>query len=297
VPNNVYDLVPGDRLARHVRVLVELGSHAMAPDVDGDARFVPEHDVTPAAKMIWGIRDRGATASRYRETYSDQRGADAIELSLARPSAAPPVEFDAGSAARPAYELEHVDALESRFDQLGLGRHDLGAAFGVPVGWFKRLFGKSTGAEAKLFRPAHHQNYGAPHRLRRGHAREIIGVGAGVSNILSSHTFFLSGRYAWLNPSPFTPDLTLEGQAILTAEGTDFYAVELLGSYPVDAITRVFGGVGLLTDDVRFRHRQLDWITGFEVTLGRIRLRKAFRSTGSVNRSGWSEFRAEWKAW
>lgn len=295
IPDNFYDVEPGLDLSQHVPILVELGSHAMAPDINDDTRFDPDHDVTAATKMVWGIRDRGSTGSRYRDTFADSRRDGGIELTSdhAAPRSRPPDD----RIHRQTYRLEPVQTLESRFDRLALSQGESDEAFGTNVGWLKRLFGKADGADASLVRPTDHTDYGAPQRMRNGHTRPFRGISTGVTNILSSHSFFVDARYGWPNASPILPDLTLGAQAILSGKGTDFYSVELLASYPIDVITRVFGGAGLLTDDIRFNTRQFDWITGFEVTLGRFRFRQAFRSTGPVNTSGWAEFRAEWKAW
>lgn len=286
VPNNIYNLAGFEQMPQHVRILVELGSHAMAPDIDGDLRFVPGRDVTPVTKTVWGIRDRGATGSRYRPTYTESRAESAVELVP-----------DTGAGHGLTYALEPVESLEAQFEQLDLDDAAIGSAFRVDVGWVKRMFGKANGAHLSLIRPSRHHNYGAPDRMRTGHRSDASGINTGVTNILGSHAFFVSGRYAWMHASSVVPDVTLSSQAILTGQGRDFYGLELLATYPIDTLTRVFVGGGLLADDIRFSTVQLDWITGFEVSLGRFRFRQAFRTTGAVNPSGWAEFRAEWKAW
>ena len=75
IPPNQYIVSDDTELAPTVSVLVERGSHAMAPDVNQDGRFTPGIDSTDAPKLQWGIRDTGATGSRYRASFMDSRDA------------------------------------------------------------------------------------------------------------------------------------------------------------------------------------------------------------------------------
>ena len=65
------------------RLLVELGSHAMASDIDEDGLFTPGADGDSGYKMVWGIRDRGITWARYSPSYMGMRGAGATVLEYA----------------------------------------------------------------------------------------------------------------------------------------------------------------------------------------------------------------------
>jgi len=58
---NQYHAKSGDAVAVPVHVMVERGSHAMAPDIDGDGRFTPGVDSDNVLKAQWGIRDTGST--------------------------------------------------------------------------------------------------------------------------------------------------------------------------------------------------------------------------------------------
>src|SRR5262249_28458370 len=55
VTANVLDVDPAHPLQPPVAILVERGSHAMAPDVNGDGRVTPGIDVNASAKFVWGI--------------------------------------------------------------------------------------------------------------------------------------------------------------------------------------------------------------------------------------------------
>ncbi len=56
VPNNVTPAGAG--IAGRPLVLVELGSHSLSPDVDGDGRTVSRLDIEPR-RITWGLRDTG----------------------------------------------------------------------------------------------------------------------------------------------------------------------------------------------------------------------------------------------
>jgi hypothetical protein len=80
IPPNQYVARGGETLAPPLAVLVERGSHAMAPDINRDGRFTPADDSTGTTKLLWGIRDRGTTWGRYRASYMDLRGASSVRL-------------------------------------------------------------------------------------------------------------------------------------------------------------------------------------------------------------------------
>jgi hypothetical protein len=93
IPPNQYEISDNQVLEPPLTVLVERGSHAMAPDTNHDGRFTPGIDSTAAVKLQWGIRDSGATGSRYRASFMDNR--DASSTRLCGPADAPRVEIDA----------------------------------------------------------------------------------------------------------------------------------------------------------------------------------------------------------
>ena len=78
MPDNVLHATGALGLAVPVRLLVELGSHAMAVDANGDGRFTPRLDADGPRKFTWGIRDHGAPWSWYRTGDMDARQNDAV---------------------------------------------------------------------------------------------------------------------------------------------------------------------------------------------------------------------------
>ena len=58
VPNHVTPISAGARVAERPLLLVELGSHSLAPDVDGDGYVRTNLDVEPR-RITWGLRDTG----------------------------------------------------------------------------------------------------------------------------------------------------------------------------------------------------------------------------------------------
>ncbi|PYR37546.1 MAG: hypothetical protein DMF90_06390 [Acidobacteria bacterium] len=73
VPPNEYDVRDGRLVEPPVTILVERGSHAMAPDINHDGRFTPGEDSTTNNKLLWGIRDAGRPWGWYRKSQMDAR--------------------------------------------------------------------------------------------------------------------------------------------------------------------------------------------------------------------------------
>lgn len=301
LPTNVYSFPAGHESRRPLRFIVELGSHAVAADIDGDGVFDEGAD-SDGGKFVWGIRDSGAPWAAYDSSYMDPRGGDnAIVLSPLRGKAAgspsgsggePGAGQGAGPAAegstRPSagtYRLVAAEALDATFQELGLSDAQVAHAFEVSVGWPKRLFGRSDGQPDKLLLPSRHEDFGDPRRLKSGYADLERGLDIGYTNILYGVTLFAGGRYTWINTSRVVPDVVVEGQALVTAEGNDYYELALLGSYPIDTMSRVFAGASLITDDIRFDKRQYGLLGGIEFRLAAFRFRTAYRTTGQVSRA------------
>ena len=134
IPPNEYD-VPDDKvLIPPLTVLVELGSHAMAPDLNRDGRFTPGIDSTKILKLQWGIRDRGATWGRYRASFMD--GRDASAERLCGSSAALLAEADHCSP----YDLYPAGDLQSWFQTFELSSRDRPEIIGRSP-WLIRTFG------------------------------------------------------------------------------------------------------------------------------------------------------------
>jgi hypothetical protein len=106
IPPNEYDVGDDETLIAPLTVLVERGSHAMAPDLNHDGRFTPGIDSTAILKLQWGIRDRGDTMGRYRASFMDDRGNSAVRL--CGPATPQPAEGGscAGYTLYPAADLQ-----------------------------------------------------------------------------------------------------------------------------------------------------------------------------------------------
>src|SRR5688572_420406 len=194
------------------RFLVELGSHALAPDVDADGLFVPGKDGDSGSKVLWGIRDRGLTWPRYRTSYMTPRSdGNAIVFSFdpARDRG------DAGSSRHFSYRLVPVDSLSERFDELELSDSERKHAFETDEFWFNRVFGKDNGRSDKLLVPPRAEAGGdsvGVHGVSSGERLFLVGT---VLNV-DEPGFFAGGRYSFLTSSRFVPDVLLQVDGIVT---------------------------------------------------------------------------------
>jgi membrane-associated phospholipid phosphatase len=116
VPPNEYDVDEGREIAPPPTILVERGSHAMAPDIDSDGRFTPSIDSTSSGKGLWGIRDGGSAWGWYRSSYMEMRDDRAVRL-CADPLAASEVPCT-------PYALYPVTDLQRWFDGLQLSKSE-----------------------------------------------------------------------------------------------------------------------------------------------------------------------------
>lgn len=290
VPNNHLSVPASEAGVPPPSILVELGAHAMAPDLDRDGRFTPGIDSQSGPKFVWGIRDHGDTWTRYSASYMLPRADQAIVLRAPGDERRSASSDAAAKRPQGIYRLQHAEELADTFGALALDPDEMAEAFYTSTAWFKRFFGASNGGPEKLVLPTAHEDFGEPRRMRESYLRNEQGLTTGFTVILSGYTFFAGGRMRLATtPSPF-PDLSLDAQAFLTVEGYDFYTAELLGFYPLDASTKFFFGVGFITDSLSLDGKQVDWIAGLEWDLGRFRFRNAFRSTGEVSQA-WLDFR------
>ena len=294
VPNGSFRFPEGFEPDRTPPLLVELGGHAVAPDLDGDGRFTPGSDATSGGKFIWGIRDQGHKWAKYNPNYMLPRGNDAT--AIYHPGT-PRWNRGGGFGATKAtdgrtyhpYRLEHVDRLEAEFEKLELSDRSVEQIFQNAVFWFKRLLGRSDGSPKRLLLPSRHEDFRNPQRMRGGYPGNRRGLIAGYTAILSGHTFFVGGRNQWANDSSVVPNLELNGRAYFTLEGRDFYQIDVLGLYPIDASASLLVGGGLLTDSLRLENRQFLFQAGLELGFGRLRFRNTFRTQGEVSRA-WYDF-------
>src|SRR5262249_51171282 len=122
---NRFDVAEGTpEPALPIEILVEHGSHAMAPDIDRDGLFEPDRDSTAQLHggFVWGIRDHGETWSAYRTSYMDRRDpATAVRLCPEAVSNATDATDTANvtNACAP-YALASADDLQNWFKDLKL---------------------------------------------------------------------------------------------------------------------------------------------------------------------------------
>ena len=280
--NNIHKM-SSDNPPQRIRFLVELGSHAMAPDLNADGRFTPSWEGRSNSKIVWGIRDYGNIWARYSSAYSSARiapsavflypkGSDDLVPVLSR-------QF--------TYRLESVSRIMSRSfewkDRLPRNTRN----------WVTRIFSKPDGSSKSLALPPMHPNFGKPGRAEYNQAAIERGLFVGYTPILADYTLFAGYRYTQPSHSRYVPDAVLDSYALLCGDGNDYYEFQMTGAYPVDAISSLVGGFSILSDSISFEHRQLNWVGGFEVRLNRFRFHSTFRGTGKVS-SAWMDFRLMW---
>jgi hypothetical protein len=281
--NNVHNIKPTDAPIGRLRFLVELGSHASALDLDGDGRFTPSVEGRSSSKLVWGVRDRGNIWARYSSSFSSPR-TDSEAILLYPEGAAPVLPFPRRQA---VYGLRNVRELETSLpewqDRLPK----------TPRTWILRPFGKPNGGSLSLALPSKHEDFGKPERAQHNRTAVERGFFVGYTPILYDYTLFAGGRYTHPLPSRYLPDAVFDGYALVCGDGNDYYEVQMVGGYPLDAISTVFAGCAILGDSADFDDRQLNWVAGLEVRLGRFRFRPSFRGTGPVS-SAWLDFRLMW---
>jgi hypothetical protein len=276
VPANRY--VPSvEGLSVRPRILVELGSHASAPDIDQDGLFTPGVDGSSGYKMLWGIRDRGITWLNHSPSYADPR-TEENSLLLFPDSAA----LEESNSRRFAYQLVSVDELSEEFDRLGMSQSEREAIFETRIHWLKWVIGKSNGDSDKLLTPPSLDVQGDSVGLD-GFSSTERGIILGGTSLAESPGVYLGGRYGFLHGVKFLPDFVLELDGIFTTKGTTYLVTDFLLSYPISVSAKVLGGVGLLTDSIKFTNYQWDWSAGLEVRFGNIQFYGGVRSRGPVN--------------
>jgi hypothetical protein len=263
MPDNVKHAARGAALDLPVRLIVELGSHAMAMDVNGDGVFTPGTDADGPRKFTWGIRDHGAGWAWYRRGYADARRDDAIVLRAA--------DYRLEPAGRLQADL---DAERSAWPRTGASRPS----------WAVRWFGElDEGTLDTVPPPDQRPEFTHGECAAAGRER---GFTAGASNLLAPISLFAGGR--WLFPTPsILPDLLVDAEAVLTSDGRRYSVVDVLATYRLDFATRIFVGGGPLVRWWSFSRREVewDWVAGVEFHLGRLRVRQNARRMGVLNRT------------
>jgi hypothetical protein len=266
--------------------LVELGSHALAPDINEDGLFVPGTDGDSGAKVLWGIRDTGYTWPRYKTSYMTPRNdGDAVVLSFAGP--ADRTENDRDNR-QLSYQLVPVDSLVEGFAHLELTEKQRKQAFENQVFWFPRVFGKDNGRSDKLLMPPPAEIGGESIGIRGVSSLERHLLAGTVLN-MDDPGLFAGGRYGFLTRSRYLPDLMLQIDGIVTRRDK-YLSPQVMLSYPIDGFTRIMAGQSMVTDSLKFERVQWDWVGAIEVRLGDMRISAATRSVGPLRTSA-KEFR------
>ncbi len=250
-------------LASPVTVLVERGSHAMAPDVNQDGRFTPGIDSTEARKLQWGIRDTGATGSRYRASFMDDR--DASAQRLCGPTEARRVELDAC----PRYALYSADDLQSWFQGFELSPRERDDILGRSS-WWVRTFG-DVELETLMVPPDPPDGSVLDAMVRR-RIRGQTGFVAGLTAAAGSPALIIGQRYFWNVGAHRAPDVAAEAVALVSVAHRPFIEGTLWASYTIDAITNVVIGGGWFSE-----HQGADIAAGTDLRVGRFSVRPTWR--------------------
>jgi hypothetical protein len=263
IPANRYDARGGTAIAAPLAVLVELGSHAMAADIDGDGRFKPGVDSTNVTKFPWGIRDDGATWRWYRPGFMDAR--DATATRLCGPVASP--EADAASC--PRYALYPANGLQQWFESLELSTREREDMVGR-TRWAVRMFGDARVED--LMAPTDAANGHEFDKLLRRRRTDGTGFSVGFTTVDYAPALVLARRSFWEVPSPHAPDILAEVAVIVPKGRRALMETTVWGSYSVDAITNVMFGFGWFSEA-----RSTSPTIGAEIRLGRFRVRPNWR--------------------
>jgi hypothetical protein len=265
MPDNIRHATSTLGLTVPVRLLVELGSHAMAVDANGDGIFTPRLDADGPRKFTWGIRDHGAPWSWYRTSDMDARGRDAVVLD--------------GSAYRLAPVAEMVAAFEEVTRSASFVKES------GRSGWATRWGGEAA-PDALLAVPPPARDPDAAYGARAA-AHQERGFTVGASIGLSQIGICAGGRWLFATPS-LLPDVMVDAEGVLTHDGRVYSVVDLLATYRLDFVTRLFVGGGPMVRWWSLTRQEVewDWVAGVEFHLGRLRVRAAWRRIGALAGTG-----------
>jgi hypothetical protein len=269
-------------------IFVELGSHALAPDINEDGIFTTGTDGESGSKLQWGIRDRGYSWPRYRSSYMTPRSDGNAVVFQGENAANSTVTTEGAAAQAYTYRLASVDSLGESFAQLDLTGKELKKTFETHTFWFPRVFGRDNGRSKALLVPAPPKS--------GGDSVGILGVSSserffilGTALNLDEPGFLVGGRYSFLTRPLIVPDFILEADGIVTSH-KNYLSPQFLLSYPFDGFTRIMFGKSLVTDSWSFSPHQWDTVGTIEVRLGDMRISASARSLGPV-RAVSKEFR------
>ena len=273
VPPNQYVARGDETLTPPLVLLVERGSHAMAPDINRDGRFTPRDDSTATTKLLWGIRDRGTTWGRYRSSFMDLRGDSSVRL--CGPGTAGPDR----QTCQP-YALDAAVDLQDWFSHVSLSRADRRDIIGN-TSLLTRAFG-DVRVEQLMFPDDPPDGRVLDSMLRRRaktHAGYVLGW---TTTGVHIPTFLVGRRYFWEVQSRYAPDIIAEVMGLFPVGGRRMGEATVLGSYSIDAITSVVVGTSWLSTGTAAP----DVLAGFDLRIGLFRIRPTwgFRGGGFDSR-------------
>jgi hypothetical protein len=273
IPPNQYVAHAGEPLVPPLAVLVERGSHAMAPDINRDGRFTPADDSTGTTKLLWGIRDRGTTWGRYRASYMDLRGLSSVRL------CGPATPLPEREVCQP-YALTPAGELQDWFRQVPLSPTDRRNILG-DTPWLTRAFG-DVRVEQLMFPtdpPDGRMLDSMLRRRSRTHAGYVLGWTTTGSHV---PTFLVGRRYFWEVPSRYAPDIIGEAMALFPVGGRRIGKATVFGSYSLDAVTSVLVGTSWISNGTPAP----DVLAGVDLRIGLLRVRPTwgFRGGGFDSR-------------
>lgn len=265
VPANEYEVKDPGRLDPPVNILVERGSHAMAPDIDHNGRFNPDVDSTTTNKLLWGIRDGGSTWGWFRKGQMDARDS----LRAEHLCAFTPAAESTGGDCTP-YRLYPIENIQRWFDALHLSARDRRDVIGT-TSLFTRTF--SNVRVEELMVPRDPPDGRLLDRMVRRRPRSGQGLVAGFGTIADGPGLAVGGRYFGDVPSRRWPDILAEAVAIVPQGQRPVAKASVFGSYAIDASTSVVMG----GDWISRAQPSVDAVVGIEFHIGMILLRPSWR--------------------
>lgn len=262
VPPNQYDADAGAPVALPLTILVERGSHAMAPDINRDGRFTPSIDSNGRGKLVWGIRDRGQSWGWYRTSYMDARDEHAVRLC---PDANAPNALPCDP-----YTLYPANDLQRWFDALQLSSQDRLAIVGR-TSWMIRIF--SDVRVENLLVPEDPPDGRVLDRMLRRRTHTEEGFETGFTKTAGAPSLVAGKRFYWNVPSLRMPDVVADVSAILPSGNRTQLQATLTGSYALDATTNVLIGGGWFSDG----RPNGDGVIGFDIHVGRFHVQPLHR--------------------
>jgi len=265
VPPNEYEVKGERRLDTPIRILVERGSHAMAPDIDHDGRFSPDVDSTSTGKLLWGIRDGGSIWGWYRKAHMDPRNPPQAVHLCAPAASEEPSRVECGP-----YRLYAIENLQRWFDALQLSASDRRDVIGH-TSLLTRTF--SNVRVEDLMVPGDPADGRALDQMLRRRPRTGPGLLAGFATLSNGPGFAVGPRYTADVPSRRWPDVVAEAVALVPRGQPPVMKTSIFGSYSIDAMASVLIGA----DWISRAQPSADIVTGLEAHIGSILVRTSWR--------------------